>query len=904
MKNKFSILIMINSKENLKETIDYFVKNKSFSKLEIILLDTVKEEYTDKNVEEILNKYDNFIYVNVKEKSNSAAYNEGIKYATGNYISFIEQGITYSENAIKNVEKLINRNDSRIVCLKPFHKQNNIMKKYKMCPNRKKIELVYNPLKLNLMLESYFIHKKLMENRRFDENIHFEDAKMKLLLEIFMKYPLYYLVKNENLYYVTAKEDDTSTNFMQYDKNWYNQSIADFVIPFLKNIYEKNGEVPVYVQEAMLYYIFAKYNCNLKDRNKMVLSKIEALKFFDNTAIALQYIDTDLILKVNRSSLFKIPRWLAYQLVLIKNKKLKLKTNIINKEEDIYLSSCNNSEEREYLLGTEKKEHVNIYATNYNGKNLEINFTISVQDFLEEKDVNAFIKYDNKVIAARKTKCYPLLKVFGLTVSKEMFFKVNIPIENITQKKKIEFYFNYEGTDFKLKTKFLKVQAHLNNSKYSYWIFGEKYYLCNKQEYLQIERKRIFSNLIKEIKYFWARMYRTKNLDFTVKYFALRFVYWCLKPFYKNKQVWLTFDKLYKAGDNGEYIYRYIKNNYPKIKMYYVIKKESLDYKRLKDEKDSKILVYGTFKHKLMSLLSTAILDTHANAVSYCSFDTQKARGYICDLFNPDIICIQHGLSIQKIAQYQNRLFDNIKLYCCASKYEVKNLLENPMYDFNSEQIKLTGLARYDGLKRCEQRQILITPTWRRNIVNSNVAHVKKTHNNFFKNSEYYKIYNTLINDKKLIETAKNNNYKIIYLLHPAISAQKEDFEKNEYVEIVAATDNMNYEKILTESSLMVTDYSGVQFDFAYMRKPLVYYHPNELPPHYDAGGLDYETMGFGPICKTNEEIVTTLCNYMEKNCVTEEEYIKRANNFFEYDDHNNCERIYNTIKEYIEERN
>ena len=107
----------------------------------------------------------------------------------------------------------------------------------------------------------------------------------------------------------------------------------------------------------------------------------------------------------------------------------------------------------------------------------------------------------------------------------------------------------------------------------------------------------------------------------------------------------------------------------------------------------------------------------------------------------------------------------------------------------------------------------------------------------------------------------------------------------------------MNFEKILTEASLMVTDYSGVQFDFAYMRKPIVYYHPNELPPHYDAGGLQYETMGFGPICKTHEEIVTQLCNYMEKNCQIEEEYIKRANDFFAYDDYNNCERIYQSIQ-------
>ena len=64
-------------------------------------------------------------------------------------------------------------------------------------------------------------------------------------------------------------------------------------------------------------------------------------------------------------------------------------------------------------------------------------------------------------------------------------------------------------------------------------------------------------------------------------------------------------------------------------------------------------------------------------------------------------------------------------------------------------------------------------------------------------------------------------------------------------MKIVTALET-SYEKILTESSLMVTDYSGVQFDFAYMRKPVVYFHSPKLPPHYQEGGFSYETQGFG----------------------------------------------------------
>ena len=148
------------------------------------------------------------------------------------------------------------------------------------------------------------------------------------------------------------------------------------------------------------------------------------------------------------------------------------------------------------------------------------------------------------------------------------------------------------------------------------------------------------------------------------------------------------------------------------------------------------------------------------------------------------------------------------------------------------------------------------------------MAHFKKGHNEYFKNSDYFKIYNRLINDTKLIATARKCGYRLIYLLHPAASAQLEDFDRNDYVELIPAAGDMNYEKILTESSLMVTDYSGVQFDFAYMRKPILYYHPAELPPHYDEStAYVYERDAFGPLIDNHDEIVRQLCEYMKNHC-------------------------------------
>ena len=98
----------------------------------------------------------------------------------------------------------------------------------------------------------------------------------------------------------------------------------------------------------------------------------------------------------------------------------------------------------------------------------------------------------------------------------------------------------------------------------------------------------------------------------------------------------------------------------------------------------------------------------------------------------------------------------------------------------------------------------------------------------------------------------------------------------------------------------MITDYSGIQFDFAYMRKPIIYYHPDKLPPHYDEGGFIYDRQGFGEIVKEQDELAELLIRYMQEGCRMKDFYKNRADDFFAFDDDKSCERIYrDLLKEY-----
>lgn len=889
---EYSVIIKVDNLSNLEHTLNSIkIQKYNLNNIEILIIDlSDSKNEIFKNIK--FNKL-NIKYFDCKENNYISTLNNVISLCNGNYINIIDNNNYYNDNDVfSKLDNIKNKSKSKIIAIHSLYFDIDEQKSssYKMQPkDTNEISLLENPFDICLNLNSYFISKDIYNEVLYDSSFDCE-YKYKFIIDLFRKYTKYYYLHDISISTYTPFETNTSKNSIQYEKSWYIKSLDNF-LNYLKN----EVTLPLYIQNILLYTVYSKINCNVYDRNKRVLTKDEAIIFFDRAVKLSKYIDNEILIRYlpdeegfNYNYNFKMQRWIRYYLF---KKKMSLPETVYIEDNKIVLEYIKDGKKLKYYNNDIKSEVVNVYAINYKDGKLVFDCSTSLGDILDDNQFEIIIKHNNKIIKATRSYFYPLLKVFGKTIKEKYCFNFSIDITNPNGK--IEALALINNQQLTLNFSYAKVAARLCNSQYSFWHY-KNFVLYNKIKYIEIKKAKKLNLVLSEIKFDSSLFKNEKNKKRVVKLVGLRMLYYMTKPFYKN--VWLTWDKLYKAGDNGEYMYQYLLNKNKNI--YYFIKKDSPDYKRLKSQNKKRCVVFNSLKAKLLSLHSQVILDTHANVISYCGFDG-ISRNFACGLFNPEIICIQHGLTIQKIAQYQNRLFDNIKHYCCASQFEIDNM-SHPFYDYDKSQMTITGLARYDGLKSRQEKIILITPTWRRNVVNSSVAYIKKKHNNNFKNSDYFTIYNSLINNKELIECAKKEGYKIIYLLHPAMSGQFQDFTRNDYVEIVAATSNMNYEDILTRSSLMVTDYSGVQFDFAYQRKALIYYHPDKLPPHYDDGGLEYETMGFGPICKTEQQVVKELCENMKNGCIIKDKYRQRANQFFKFSDFNNCERILNVVDNYL----
>ena len=129
-----------------------------------------------------------------------------------------------------------------------------------------------------------------------------------------------------------------------------------------------------------------------------------------------------------------------------------------------------------------------------------------------------------------------------------------------------------------------------------------------------------------------------------------------------------------------------------------------------------------------------------------------------------------------------------------------------------------------------------------------NLLTYESIHSDSFKFTNYFNFYNSLINDERLISFMKKFNYTGIFCLHPCFSSQHIDFTRNN---IFSIRNKCIYQNDLIKASLLVTDYSSIFFDFAYLRKPIIYAHfdyKEYRMNHYPKGYFDYEKDGFGYI--------------------------------------------------------
>lgn len=350
--------------------------------------------------------------------------------------------------------------------------------------------------------------------------------------------------------------------------------------------------------------------------------------------------------------------------------------------------------------------------------------------------------------------------------------------------------------------------------------------------------------------------------------------------------VWIITERPDQARDNGYCFFKYMREKHPDRKVFYIIDKGAGDFSKL--EALGNTIQFNSWKHYYYYNLAPVHISAH---IGGCVPKDNPFAKRMKSILKIKDVFLPHGVSYG-ISEFCLAKYANLDLFVTSGKPEYENVLAN--YGYTEKQVVYTGFPRLDNWHhfRINNKQIVLMPTWR--------VYIAQDSNIEFWNTEYYRAYQDLINDLGVIHFLKTNEMKMVFYLHNDMRKYANYFStRSSNIEIVKDDTDYDIQELLKSSLLLITDYSSVHFDFAYMGKLVLYYQFDQEEfwhKQYKNSGFHAEKDGFGPVAYDIASLLSNL--YYAKECgfKLDGKYKKRMESFYEIHDEHNSDRVFDEI--------
>ena len=662
--------------------------------------------------------------------------------------------------------------------------------------------------------------------------------------------------------------DITCQSIMDYNsfKLNNNENRIEFIYMQLKfyNLFKK--DLPYILQ-----YIFIKEIEYILD-----LSERKIIQFTD---ILIENIK-DILSKVDDEIIFHVPlnkKYLTYIYYLKKDNINLIKENniIILKNDDMIMDKFNNHKIWiDFIeLNNDTFKISGIFQSYFSYNHIKI-------DIIKESE-----KTEN--IECSYFQYNPIERQNVTLFGKEWIYRYNFEERikiNPRKDTKISFLVTYENNNL-----FSSYEPQIE--------FREHATLSNDLIYFKTGNNIIFrdSKSITIIPYTYKKLisFDIKNLNkifkkdkrIFINVLIIHLTYFLFYPVMHKRQIWFLNDRDDSSDDNAKHLFKYINDevNNSNIRIYYLINEDTNDYHTLKREFKN-IISSGSLKHKILYLFTDKIISSFLNESFYNPYYSNTLlNNYYKNLYPQKKYFLQHGVISCDLTKHIKKFNHNLRLIVTSSECE-RQSFDDLNYRFDKQIVQVLGLPRYDNLVKLKiKKQILFIPSWR--------SYLDDDERILFE-SDYYKSIETLINNKRLHNLLKEYDYELIFKAHPELIKHINLFNSK----IIKIDTETSFQKLFGESALLISDFSSVVFDFAYLKKPVIYYQPND-DYHYEMGYFDHEEMGFGRVIKNEDVLVEEIEEYMMNDCKMEDKYKQRVKDFFKFHDKNNSKRVYEWIK-------
>lgn len=218
-------------------------------------------------------------------------------------------------------------------------------------------------------------------------------------------------------------------------------------------------------------------------------------------------------------------------------------------------------------------------------------------------------------------------------------------------------------------------------------------------------------------------------------------------------------------------------------------------------------------------------------------------------------IFIQHGvIGVSRVNHVLNKNRMGYSLFVVSSQFEKDHIVKE--FGYEEDEVIVTGLARWDALKdESKGNEILLMPTWRSWI---------KTKDQLME-SKYWQTYMSFLQSEELHRILEEQDMTLTFFPH--YQTQKFGAEMpvfHERIRVMKQGEE-TVQSLLKRHCLLITDYSTVSFDFAYMNKPVIFCqfdYDEFYSKHYNEGPIDHRTELFGERIESEKDIHLLLNDF------------------------------------------
>src|SRR5699024_7995027 len=167
------------------------------------------------------------------------------------------------------------------------------------------------------------------------------------------------------------------------------------------------------------------------------------------------------------------------------------------------------------------------------------------------------------------------------------------------------------------------------------------------------------------------------------------------------------------ANDNGEHLFRYMRRHRRDVNAWFVVEKDSKDWKRLRNDGYKRLVPHGSLLWMALCMNASHIVSSHADKYVFHPFDVPGGWTW-------SFTFLQHGITKDALSRWLTA--KAIGLIVTTTEPEHASIVgDGAGYKFSPREVVMTGMPRFDRLAqlartaddRDRRRTLMVMPTWR-----------------------------------------------------------------------------------------------------------------------------------------------------------------------------------------------